>query len=204
MRTTIYTFFTISALFMSGLAVGQISENMEQLSEWMTGEFDSSEQAKNDTAYTDISLKMVRIWPDKTNGIWLYVEQAAAESLDEPYRQRVYFLSDINENEISSDVYEFKDPAPFAGAWEDPSKFDELTPFDLNYKDGCTVFLFYDGFQFSGSTNEASCKSTLRGAAYATSEVIILPNTIKSWDRGFDEDGNQVWGAEDGPYIFKK
>ncbi|MCA1762363.1 MAG: chromophore lyase CpcT/CpeT [Cryomorphaceae bacterium] len=197
-------FLLLSSLMISGAAFAQISDNLNQLSEWMTGDFDSSEQAKNDTAYADISLKMTRIWSDKSNGIWLYVEQAASKSLDEPYRQRVYFLSDVNENEISSDVYEFKDPAPFVGAWNDPSKFSDITPFDLTYKDGCTVFLFYDGFQFSGSTNESSCKSTLRGAAYTTSEVIILPNTIKSWDRGFNEEGEQVWGAEAGHYIFKK
>jgi hypothetical protein len=27
---------------------------------------------------------------------------------------------------------------------------------------------------------------------------------ILSWDRGFDANGNQVWGAEKGGYIFKK
>ena len=39
-------------------------------------------------------------------------------------------------------------------------------------------------------------------AAYATSEVVIIPGRIESWDRGFDADGNQVWGAASGPYVF--
>jgi hypothetical protein len=25
-----------------------------------------------------------------------------------------------------------------------------------------------------------------------------------SWDRGFDADGNQVWGAEGGGYVFHR
>jgi hypothetical protein len=39
---------------------------------------------------------------------------------------------------------------------------------------------------------------------YTTSEVTITNDTIASWDRGFDADGNQKWGAEAGPYIFRR
>jgi len=46
------------------------------------------------------------------------------------------------------------------------------------------------------------CPSELRGAKYATSEVTISKNGFVSWDRGFDENGNQVWGAEYGGYDF--
>ncbi|XP_062174350.1 chromophore lyase CRL, chloroplastic-like [Alnus glutinosa] len=42
------------------------------------------------------------------------------------------------------------------------------------------------------------------GATYCTSELAILKNNeIHSWDRGYDIDGNQVWGAKEGPYEFK-
>jgi hypothetical protein len=27
---------------------------------------------------------------------------------------------------------------------------------------------------------------------------------MESWDRGFDAQGNQVWGATKGPYVFDK
>ena len=204
MRTTVRALLLLFILTLSEMAVAQITENVNQLTDWMTGEFDSSEQAKQDSAYLDISLNITRIWSDKTNGIWLYVEHAPSDSLDEPFRQHVYFVSEINENEISLDMYDLTDPDAFVGAWNDPSEFAQITPFDLNYQDGCTIFLFYDGFQFSGDTNENSCKNTLRGASYSTTDLIILPETIKKWDRGFDEDGNQVWGVDDGPYIFKK
>jgi hypothetical protein len=185
-------------------AVSQSSENFQTLVDWMTGEFDSSEQAAKDDSYFNITLKMTRIWPDMPNGAWIYVEQAVADSQDKPYRQRVYFLSENEEDEFTSDVYTLKNDSIFIGAWKDPSVFDAYKPFDLNYKDGCTVFLFYDGFQFGGETNEGSCKSDLRGASYATSRVIVLEDRLQSWDQGFDKDGNQVWGAEKGPYIFQR
>ena len=36
----------------------------------------------------------------------------------------------------------------------------------------------------------------------ATSEVVVSPGRIESWDRGFDAEGAQVWGAEKGAYVF--
>ena len=57
---------------------------------------------------------------------------------------------------------------------------------------------------YEGSTNGKDCQSDLRGAKYATSEVVISDEGIKSWDRGYDENDKQVWGAEKGGYVFKK
>jgi len=57
---------------------------------------------------------------------------------------------------------------------------------------------------FEGSTVGKGCASELRGASYATSEVRITPEQLLSWDRGFDAQGKQVWGATKGGYVFKK
>ena len=180
------------------------SEDFVQLLEWMTGEFSSNEQASEDSAYSDITLKMTRIWPEKKTGAWIYVEQAVASTPDEPYRQRVYFVRELGDGQFSSDIYMIPEEEKFIGAWKEVSHFAEMDQFDLKYKDGCAVFLDYDGFQYSGSTNEGTCKSSLRGASYASSEVQITKGKLESWDRGYDEEGNQVWGAEKGAYIFKK
>ena len=180
------------------------SEDFTQLIEWMTGEFSSTEQAQHDSSYNDISLKVTRIWPDKGNGAWLYVEQAVSTTPDRPYRQRIYFVREMGDGQFSSDIYNLDEEEQFIGAWENTSVFDNMTQFDLKYKEGCAVFLEYDGFQYSGSTNKGTCKSTLKGASYATSEVTIVPGKLESWDRGYDEAHDQVWGAEKGAYMFKK
>lgn len=57
---------------------------------------------------------------------------------------------------------------------------------------------------YTGSTVGKKCTSNLRGSTYAKSEVKIEQNSISSWDRGFDEKGNQVWGALTGPYILRR
>lgn len=180
------------------------SENMEQLITWMSGEFNSAEQAKRDTAFMNISLKMTRVWKDKPNGAWFYVEQALASTPDAPYRQRMYFVSEIVEDEYSSDVYLLPNEKNYIGAWKNPELLGNLTPFELSHKSGCAVILFFDGFQYGGATSKGICKSELRGATYATSEVAILEDRIASWDRGFNSEDKQVWGSESGAYEFIK
>ncbi|MEM7186827.1 MAG: chromophore lyase CpcT/CpeT, partial [Bacteroidota bacterium] len=91
------------------------------------------------------------------------------------------------------------------GKWRTPEAFDSISPNDLELREGCAVILQRVGDQhFAGQTNSDRCKSTLRGASYATSKVTILSDRIESWDQGFDSEGVQVWGAEQGGYVFDR
>ncbi len=187
------------------VACSRESNDMEMLAEYMTGSFSSAAQAKSDTNFFDIRLEMTHIWKDRPDGYWLYVEQAAASSLDKPYRQRVYQLTQVSDSLMQSTVYTFDDPLKYAGAWKDESKLSGLKPDMLKERTGCAILLkSYAPGVFVGSTESLSCDSDLRGAAYATSIVLINKDQIYSWDRGFDISGNQVWGAQTGGYVFKK
>ncbi|HRW89883.1 MAG TPA: CpcT/CpeT family chromophore lyase, partial [Flavobacteriales bacterium] len=66
------------------------AQSLAELASWMTGSFSSAAQAEADTNYYAIELEMARIWPERTDGVWLYVEQAVAAKKEKPYRQRVY------------------------------------------------------------------------------------------------------------------
>jgi hypothetical protein len=146
---------------------------------------------------------MIPIWTDREDGHWLYVEQAAASSLDRPYRQRVYHVTAQEDGSFRSEVYSVPEPLRFAGAWKLENPLEGLTPDQLQIREGCAVIVRKrSGNRFSGSTVDAQCTSNLRGASYATSEVEITPEGIESWDRGFAASGEQVWGAENGPYVF--
>ena len=94
----------------------------------MCGSFSSQEQAAADPDFSDIRLHMVRIWPERDDGYWLYVEQAAASSLDRPYRQRVYRLTRVDESTFESAVFELDDPLQYAGEWKKSYALDGLTP----------------------------------------------------------------------------
>ena len=179
---------------------------------YMTGSFSSEAQSKADSNFYDIRLHMVEIQMGNEPGNWLYVEQALGSSQDKPYRQRVYQVVEITLGIYESRVYEFENPLQYAGGWKDASKLNSLTFDKLILRDGCSITLKYEHElvgdininRFVGSTGATSCPSSLRGASYATSEVVITEDQLLSWDRGWDANGKQVWGAETGGYIFVK
>lgn len=188
-----------------GVALSPVAAraDLPTLARWLTGSFSSAAQAAADTNYFDIRLRVVPAWTDRADGPWLYVEQATASAQDKPYRQRVYRLRDGGDGTFTSEVYALPGARRFAGAWRHEQPLAELTPDSLLVREGCAVVMRRgaDG-RFSGGTVGQACASDLRGAAYAVSEVTIGPDTIESWDRGFDAEGTQAWGATGGGYVF--
>jgi hypothetical protein len=122
-----------------------------------------------------------------------------------PYRQRVYQLKRRSDGKIESVVYTIPEPLRFAGDYKKNIPLLRLIPDSLVLREDCKVLLLRaDEGYVEGSTVDKNCKSNLRGARYATSEVVIKEDRLISWDRGFDETDKQVWGAEKGGYIFLK
>ena len=184
---------------------GSAKGGIDMLKELMTGSFSSEKQAKKDSTYYNITLKMYPIWEDRKEEHWLYVEQAVATAQNRPYRQRVYKIERAGENVFRSIVYTLPNPKRFVGKWSTPEAFNAITPDSLTLRDDCAVYMKRMARKyFKGETKIGSCKSSLRGATYATSQVEVFKNKIVSWDRGFDNDDEQVWGAEKGGYIFDK
>ena len=204
-----YIYLTISVLSIFVLICKSAPTNKDadltRLVSWMTGSFSSQEQAQADSNFYDIRLEMVQIWQNRTDGKWLYVEQAAASTLEKPYRQRVYRLTRLSDGTFESAIFTLHDPLRFAGEWKKEFPLAGLTADSLEQKDGCSIILhkIAEG-AFAGKTIGKNCPSNLRGATYATSEVTINENEMVSWDRGFDANDHQVWGATTGGYIFKK
>ncbi len=179
--------------------------DLEKLVGWMTGSFSSEKQAGEDPEFFDIRLEMALIWPERDDGFWLYVEQAVATNLDKPYRQRVYRVTRIDGETFESAVFELPDPLQYAGEWKKSYPLDGLTPDGLVKREGASIFLKKSApGKFEGSTDGKKCKSSFRGAAYATSEVVITAESIYSWDRGYSRDDEQVWGAVKGGYLFRR
>lgn len=201
---TILSFLVVlSTGFSQSLKVNQ--KDLKQLASMMAGEFSSEAQAKSDSDYIHIKLRMTPVLKSSSDGYWLYVEQAVASSEDKPYRQRVYHLYIQDDTTLVSKVFEIKNPQQYTGGWKDESKLNIITADSLVDRQGCGIYLHkQDKKIYSGSTPGKECLSSLRGAAYATSEVKIYPDKLISWDRGWNREDKQVWGAEKGGYIFLK
>lgn len=179
---------------------------LERVVALMCGSFSSEMQSVEDPDFYDIRLEMARIWPARRDGAWIYVEQAVASALENPYRQRIYRVTMQNDGTVRSDVYLMPgDPRRFAGAWKDPSRLDDMHPKDLLLRDGCSVVMKPDGpNRWVGGTVGNGCPSERSGAAYATSEVTLSAEGLVTLDRGFAADGKQVWGSAKGGYVFRR
>lgn len=182
------------------------AQNMDTLYQWMQGSFSSEAQSNDDDYYKNVVLHMSPIWADRTDGKWLYVEQALFERQDKPYRQRLYRLTEDGEGGIISAVYTIDSASHYIGGWQQPELLKKLTFEQVQAKVGCALTLHWNGEKqgFEGATDGDACKSQLRGASYATSQTTVTKDTLISWDRGFDDKGERKWGAEFGGYRFDK
>lgn len=175
-----------------------------QFAEMLIGNFTSEAQAQSDSDYYNISLSMTRIWSDRDDAIWLYVEQAMATKKDKPYRQRVYKLNHPSKGIFTSEIYTIKQAENFVDLQNDASKAAQVTTDLIEFKDGCTVTMKYEKGIYTGGTDADKCPSDLRGASYATTKITLKKGLLVSWDQGFDKEGKQVWGATKGGYQFVK
>lgn len=167
-------------VFLSTQISAQINSDIDVLLSWMIGSFNSEEQSQNDSDYYNISLEMHRIWNSRNDGYWLYVEQAVAANKDKPYRQRIYHIFE-DSDVIKSVIYSIPDEKNFVGGWKDISLFDKLSPENLEARDGCEVIIKRkDENTFIGNTVDKNCTSNLRGATYATTEVVITKDKMIS------------------------
>jgi CpeT protein len=198
----------ILTVFICCTAMAQEKVNHRDLLELksrMEGFFTSELQAKSDSDYYNIHLHMEPIWQRSEDGYWLYVEQAIGSALHKPYRQRIYHLYWQDDITLVSKVFELKEPLRFAGAYNNTDLLKGITKDSLIDRQGCAIYLQKNAEgNFIGSTPGKECLSGLRGATYATSQATIYENKLISWDRGWDKDDKQVWGAEKGGYQFIK
>ena len=170
----------------------------DEVTALLEGVFDSSEQAASDYQYYAVQMTLCPVEAPDLGERVLYVEQALVDTLDEPYRQRLYVVDDVDEDTAVSRVFEVTRERKFTGYCE----HQDLPDYEATEKVGCEVYLTRADDGFVGGTEGTDCESDMYGATYATSEVTLSEVGITSWDRGFDDSGEQMWGATAGGYEF--
>ncbi|KAL3335438.1 hypothetical protein AABB24_031584 [Solanum stoloniferum] len=144
----------------------------------------------------------------------LYFEQAFWRTPHKPFRQR-FFMVKPCAKELKCDVevstYAIRDAEEYKNFCDRPRDqrpqpeevigdiAEHLTTIHLKRCERGKRCLYEGSTPTDGFPN-----SWQNGATYCTSELAVLKNNeIHAWDRGFDDDGNQVWGVKGGPYEFK-
>ncbi len=191
-------------------------KDLKDLKEFMTGSFDTFAQVEsdeeNDTKYRHIRalLHVIPIEIPEMNdkGFAFYVENAAAEARNKPYRQRVYFLKRNDAEEIILQVFKISETEKLINAHKNKSVLANIKYDQLTHEKGCDlVYKRINKNLFKGSNGgRKECKSTLRGATHTNSESEITPTTWTNLDQGFDDEENHKWGPPPGVvgHIFIK
>jgi hypothetical protein len=183
-------------------------ENLRLLAAWSAGEFRTNVMA-SDGGKVPARMFMVPVWKDRAPGeFWLYSEIAPEKAPGSPFRQRMYKYMKIGDNIYENLVFRLENEDELVIGHRLPSRGNvlrKLTDDRLIERRGCSViFRRANADSFAGGTLGEGCMSDGDGGLYATSQIVVRENEFISWDRGFDRQGNQVWGATMGGNVFKK
>ena len=177
------------------------SELATRCQKWMVGSFLSNAEGRE----PGMSLHQCGIWPTETSGLWVYSEQVATDRSSPPTHQVVYRITDDLSGGVLLQCYDLPGNArSFAGGWREPGFFNQIDPYELTLRGSCGLHLKRTGDgSLAGGTAGTDCGSGRSGASYMTETLNLGSMEIRSWRRGFDSDGVQVWGG-DGPIVFER
>jgi tetratricopeptide (TPR) repeat protein len=196
-RLVLIFLLTCPALFARDAELDRVARMLE-------GTYSSAAQASSERAFDDVRLNIRRVWDDRRDGYWFYVEQSLTSAQDRPVLQRFFHLHRRSDRALVVDDFAMPDPARVAGAWFDTSRIASLSPASLALRAGCAIVLAKKGAGYAGARKGDGCPSGFGGAASATSALSLGDGELRLWDRAFDASGRQVWGATKGPYDFRK
>lgn len=184
---------------------------LDELTAMTVGSFSTIAQAREDGRYGVAEAEIVRVWPDRTDGVWLYQEQAligeSAARRDRAMKARPYFQRVVHSVEtapgiVTRFVHKLKEPQRALGAWKSKAPLAGLSPDDLMESE-CAITVERIAAKMWRSASE-KCPNAYKGAAYAFSLGIVTDGQYANWDRGFTAEGKHVWGPATGGYIFKR
>lgn len=185
-------------------------QQVEDVASRLEGTMDTSARARVNPKAANVRMTACRVSvsedTEQSGGkpIFLYQEQALSNELNKPYRQRFLEISSVNNGRtVRSQSYKPANPESVINLCNRPTtersvKFSELG------KPVCNVYLTRSGENYIGVTPTQGCPANVRGAVTITNTIFLSKTGMNTWDRGFDADGKQVWGALAESYEFRK
>ncbi len=196
----------LAALLGSRAAVAE-DDDAARVAAFLVGTFDSHDQATTEPGFADIRIVGAFV-PRSRLGFGaavVYVEHAAAATLNSPYRQRFLRIESAAAGKVLVRVFEPRDRIAASGKWRDPEDLAVFGVSDMLERPGCLITLRrMEGreVRFEGGNDGTGCPAVGQGARYATLSMSLTADRLELWDRGFDADGRQVWGPTRTPHRF--
>ncbi|PSB04548.1 chromophore lyase CpcT/CpeT [Merismopedia glauca] len=170
----------------------------------LVGVMDTSNQAQTNPKISSVRMTtcQVRVTDMQPSAVFLYQEQALSEKLSQPYRQRFLRISAVKNSKLVESAG-FKPPKPesWVGLCNQPEAKRLVSSNDLG-KTECSVFLQKEGNNYVGETQPGGCPTNFKGAVKITNHITLHANGMETWDRGYDAQGNIIWGAKQEPYQY--
>jgi CpeT/CpcT family (DUF1001) len=198
----IITTTTISWLTPPAQANPDLTAQAEQVVQHLEGILSTAARAAANPKVANVTMTTCRVQVANppAGSIYLYQEQAIVPSLTQPYRQRILEISPSPASQtIRSRSYKLADQAKWVNFCDRSNR--QISPQDFPII-VCAVFLKSTPEGFSGTTEATGCPANVRGAVTIRNRIRLHPNGMDTWDRGFDAQGKQVWGAGAAPYQF--
>jgi hypothetical protein len=200
---------SIAAAFLL-LAAGAGPPLAEDYAATVTGSFSSAAQHAADARYDWAEARIVRIWPERTDGVWLYQEQAIINTPGltpdaarrKPYFQFVARVTPLGDGLLRRDNFRVKVGAHWLALTSDDPRLAVLSTDDLAPASCHNRMERVAPGYWIGRTE--SCTNAYKGATFMQSLSVTTRDHYVNWDRGFDAAGARIWGPADGGYIFDR
>ncbi|MEM9837771.1 MAG: CpcT/CpeT family chromophore lyase [Pseudomonadota bacterium] len=182
-----------------------------EFAEQAAGLSTSAGQSQNE-GYDFVASEMWQVMPEADDGVWLYqqnwilgprADRSAAREVRDRHDQLPYFqvaihLRDFGDGEVHTTTYRIKGEARAVARLfaANGGAFDEEWLGEV----ACMGKLNAVGAgHWSG---HASCPNGYKGGVRVESVSVRSLNSHVNWDRGFNLEGEHIWGPADGGYVF--
>ncbi|KAM3093014.1 chromophore lyase CpcT/CpeT [Phormidesmis sp. 146-35] len=173
----------------------------------LVGVMDTSAQAIANPKLPDVRMTTCKIFlqgSPQIDGVYLYQEQALSSDLTKPYRQRILQISPtIYSHSVRSLSFRPVKPEALVGLCNQPEA-SRIVPLSDRGVPVCAVFLKQSGDNYVGRTPIDGCSANVGGAVRITNQITLHKTGMDTWDRGYDAQGKQVWGAKAQSYQFRR
>lgn len=179
------------------------SELLDRYMSLRTGSFTSADQAAVDSRYDTAIWHVSEVWAgSEPERRWLYLE-AWLDGAEAPYMQRLSSVSDAGDGTLVSRRYRLADAKAFLDFHSREQALPTREALTLTELHGCDAVIVPAGDnRFEGGTFGNRCGNQYKGASYAISRSVLHSDGMTNWDRGFDANGDLVWGPAEGGYRF--
>jgi hypothetical protein len=195
----------------SSLATAQdipIQQQVNSVVSHLVGVMDTSAQASANPKAPSVRMTTCRVQiidnpTEAISSAYLYQEQALTDNLDKPYRQRLLQIKpSTGDRTVESKSFKPQNPESLIGLCNKPET-QRVIQFSNLGESVCSVFLKPTDKGYLGETPSQGCPANIRGAVKITNTILLHSEGMDTWDRGYDAQGNQVWGAENQSYQYR-